>query len=211
LHARALLLPYPASCIPSGLRAWAECAWDAAHPLCSVTGCRAMHLRSLVRRSLLGWNGGCHSWLRGQGEVSMCVMLTHSMVRTHIGCTSLLKSRAVEASGTPPAAGVSWWIHGVPCFPLRLLGKRAALSLSRSADSVSWVEGRARHGAAGGMSGGCEEWSPDVRTPVPSFLERSPALQTPVSPQRRCLALLPWWSPVRSREVGSGVCSETKR
>jgi hypothetical protein len=41
---------------------------------------------------------------------------------------------------------------------------------------------------------------------VPSFLERSPALQTPVSPQRRCLALLPWWSSVRSREVLAAVC-----
>jgi hypothetical protein len=72
----------------------------------------------------------------------------------------------------------------------------------RSANSAGWVEV---------IRPGCIGWSPDVRTPVPSFLERSPALQTPVSPQRRCLALLPWWSPVRSREVGSGVCCETKR
>ena len=28
---------------------WAECARDAAHPLRSVTGCRAMQLRSLER------------------------------------------------------------------------------------------------------------------------------------------------------------------
>jgi hypothetical protein len=34
---------------------------------------------------------------------------------------------------------------------------------------------------------GCGGWSPDVRTPVPSFLERSPALQTPVSPHWRVL------------------------
>jgi hypothetical protein len=46
---------------------------------------------------------------------------------------------APQKSGTPPAAGVSWWIHGVPCFPMRLLRKRAALSPSRSADSAGWV------------------------------------------------------------------------
>jgi hypothetical protein len=42
-----------------------------------------------------------------------------------------------------------------------------------------------------GVSRGCDVW--DVLTPLPAFLERSPALQTLVSPQRRGLALLPWW------------------
>jgi hypothetical protein len=114
------------------------------------------------------------------------------------------RTSAPQKSRTSRAAGVRWGIHGVFGDPLRLLGKRATLSPSRSADSAGWVEL---------IRLGCEEWSPDVRTPVPSFLERSPALQTPVSPQRRCLALLPWWVDpfAHDKLQGSGVCSETKR
>jgi hypothetical protein len=88
---------------------------------------------------MLGWRGQYHSWLRGQGEVLMCVLSTHSMAMT---CTA-----------------------------------------------VGLV--RARHGAAGGVSGGCDGW--DVRTPLHAFFERSLVLQAPPKPQRRCLALLPWW------------------
>jgi hypothetical protein len=95
-------------------------------------------------------------------------------------------SSEVEQSGTPPAAGVSWWIHGMSGDPMRLLRKRAALSPSRGADSAGWVEVRAQHGAAGGVSGVCDVW--DVRTPLPASLERSPALEIPPKPQRRCLS-----------------------
>jgi hypothetical protein len=87
---------------------------------------------------------------------------------------------APQKSGTPQADGVSWWMHGVSADPLRRLRKRAALSPSRSADSAAGVEGRARHRAAGGVSGGCDVW--DVRTPLPAFLERSPSLQAPPKP-----------------------------
>jgi hypothetical protein len=134
---------YPAcgsSCTPSGLRTWAECARVAAHPLRSVTGCRAMQLRALV----LGWRG---VWLAARlGEVSMCALLTHSMAmpRAAVGnrCSHRTSApqRAVEVSGIPPAAGVSWCGDGVPGDPLRLLWKRATLSVRGSADSAGWVE-----------------------------------------------------------------------
>jgi hypothetical protein len=72
----------------------------------------------------------------------------------------------VEQSGTPPAAGASWWIHGMSGHPMRLLQKRSALSPSRSVDSAGWVEVRAQHGAAGGVSGVCDGYSPNVYAPL---------------------------------------------
>jgi hypothetical protein len=75
------------------------------------------------------------------------------------GCTSNECSSEVEqsnVSGTPPTAGVSWWTHGVPCFLLRRLGKRA--SLSARGVRFSWLGEavRAQHRAAGVVLGGCD-------------------------------------------------------
>jgi hypothetical protein len=86
-----------------------------------------------------------------QGEVSMCVLLTHSTVMTRaavggvvqISPSNLLRIRAFLVSCTPPAAGVSWWIHGVSGVPLHRLRKRAALSPSRNC-RFSWLGSRWR-------------------------------------------------------------------
>ena len=51
------------TCTSSKLRAWAECARDAAHPLRSVTGA-AMRLLLVLETC---WGGGVHGWVRGQG------------------------------------------------------------------------------------------------------------------------------------------------
>jgi hypothetical protein len=99
----------------------------------------------------------------------MCVLLTHSMARTRAAVGRRLftsnECSEIEQSGTPPAAGVSWWTHGMSGDPMRRLRKRAALSPSR-------VEGRST-GAASGVSGVCDGWSPNVCTLLPAFLERS--------------------------------------
>jgi hypothetical protein len=135
--ARELLPPYAVDtrCV-GDLALSLGCGLGLSVPVIrSVPSPAAAQLRSLV----LEGRGQYHSWLRGQGEVLMCVLSTHSMAMT---CTA-----------------------------------------------VGLV--RARHGAAGGVSGGCDGW--DVRTPLHAFFERSLVLQAPPKPQRRCLALLPWW------------------
>jgi hypothetical protein len=183
------------SCTLSGLRAWAECARDAAHPLRSVTRCRSMQP---------GWrySAGCVNRAR-----RLCVFLTRAAVGRRCTHRLRLRSRAVIVSGTTllASAGGNRYM-GCVGVPLRLLWKRAALSPSRSADSAGWVEvARAQHGAAGSVSGVCDGWSPDVRTPLPAYLERFPALQTSPSPKRRCLALLllllPWWDNHLNRSL----------
>ena len=164
-----------------------------------------MQLRSLVRRNVLGWRGRYHSWLRDQGEVSLCVLLTHSMARTRAAVGRRLftsnECSEIEQSGTPPAAG--WWIHGVA--GIRCV-KRATPQLERIRNQHAGVEGRPRHGAAGGVSGGCDRW--DVRIPLPPSLSDLAACK-PHGTQRRCLALLPWWVDhplARSRHDGWQQC-----
>jgi hypothetical protein len=94
-----------------------------------------------------------------------------------------------------PQATGCWWIqiHVVPAVPLRRLRKQGILlSSSGCHQHDTQVElGRARHEVAGGMSGGCEEWSPDVRTPLPTF--RLPIWFLHLHHRtRRCLASF-WW------------------
>jgi hypothetical protein len=115
----------------------------------------AMHLRSL-------WRGDTTSWLRGQGEVSLCVT-THSMVRTRSAVGDvvhiervLLRSRASCLVGLAQRLLASAGgymeclvIHCVVCAS-------EPPSRPRAADSAAGVEGRSRHGAAGGVSSGCD-------------------------------------------------------
>jgi hypothetical protein len=94
-----------------------------------------------------------------------------------------------------PQATGCWWIqiHVVPAVPLRRLRKQGILlSSSGCHQHDTQVElGRARHEVAGGVSGGCEEWSPDVRTPLPTF--RLPIWFLHLHHRtRRCLASF-WW------------------
>jgi hypothetical protein len=104
-----------------------------------------LQLRSLV----LGWRGRYHSWFRDQGEVSLCVLLTHSMVMTraavgrvvHIerlllrsraphrlmasagGCMGCLRIRCVVCGSEPLSHP-----RGVP---IQLLGLRDAHGIER--------------------------------------------------------------------------------
>jgi hypothetical protein len=169
---------------------WILGVWEILHPLwvrgwvCPGRGSStpvrhrllAMQLRSLVRQNVLGWRGRHHGWLRGQGEVSMCVMLTHSMVRrlrtrAMVGRTLYTSnessSEVEQSSGNPPAAGVSWWILGVPAVPLRRLRNRATLSPSRPIQLERAVDPRsASRGPIPPVGSSTEEMKVCVVVPV---------------------------------------------
>jgi hypothetical protein len=114
---------YPAcgsACTPSGLRVWAECARDAAHPLRSVTGCRATSLPRASKRA--GVEGAMSQLAAGAGRgVYVCQMdPRHGHDPRCGGETSyiervLLRSRAVKVSGTPPAAADGLAFRCVVC------------------------------------------------------------------------------------------------
>jgi hypothetical protein len=175
-----------------------------------------MQLRSIVRRN--AEVEGAMPQLRGQGEVSMCFLLAHGMVRTH----AVWGERCTHRTSAPQKSSSRSVGHPTCCWcqlvdTRDVLGSAASSTeashpSARAADSAGWVRryalGMER---PGGVSGGCDVW--DVRTPLPAFLERSPALQAHRAPNGRVLRCrgVSTTSTARSREVGSGMCSETER
>jgi hypothetical protein len=121
--------------------------------------------------------GGTSGWLRGQGEVSRCFLLTHCMVRTR---AAVGRRRCIPRTSAPQKSSSraphrwrqlvdTWNVWGSNASSE---GARYTLSTSRGANQHARGEGRST-GAAGGVSGGCDGWSPNVCTLLPAFLERS--------------------------------------
>jgi hypothetical protein len=114
--------------------------------------------------------GETSGWLRGQAEVSRCVLSTHCMVRTRAAvgrrCTHRTSAAQKSSSRAPhrllaPAGGYMECL-GIQCVFCR----SDPPSHPRGVDSAGWVEVRAQHGAAGGVSGVCDGWSPNVCAPL---------------------------------------------
>jgi hypothetical protein len=141
LLARALLPPYAVDtrrvgdlALPLGCGLGLSVPGPAVQPLRSVTAAALCNFAPSCVETLR-WRGLCHSC--GARARCLCVSCWPTAWSGPTLCGEnvvhiervLLRSRAVEVSGTPPAAGVSWWIHGMSWDPLHRLRKRATPQL----------------------------------------------------------------------------------
>jgi hypothetical protein len=122
------------SCNPSGLWAWAACVGDAADPIPSMAAARCNFAPSGVETC---W-GETPGWLRGKGEVSMCVLLTHCVVRTRAAvgrhcCTHRTSAPHKSSSRAPhrllASSGGYMGCLGIRCGSLPLSSRGFAISM----------------------------------------------------------------------------------